>query len=88
MIRYSTASNQKLKKILRKNQNGFRRNRSTIQILTINRILGGVWQKKFETTLLVVDFTKASDAINRGKMKKIHLAYDLSKNCHGDNDAL
>ena len=37
----------KIDNILRKNQNGFRRNRSTTsQILTIRRILEGVWAKK------------------------------------------
>ena len=37
----------KIDNILRKNQNGFRRNRSTIsQILTIHRILEGVRAKK------------------------------------------
>ena len=37
----------KIGSILRKNQNGFRRNRSTTsQILTIRRIIEGVWAKK------------------------------------------
>ena len=51
--------------ILRKNQNGFRRNRSTTsQILTIRRILEGVRAKKLQATLLFVDFTKAFDSIH------------------------
>ena len=38
----------KIDNILRKNQNGFRRNRSTTsQILTIRRILEGVWAKTY-----------------------------------------
>ena len=62
--------------ILRKNQNGFRRNRSTTsQILTIRRILEGVWLKNIHATLQFVDF----DSIHRGKMEQILLAYGLPK---------
>ena len=67
-------------KILRKNQNGFRRNRSTtLQILTIHRILEGVREKNLQATLLFVDFTKAFDSIHSGKMEQILLAYGLSE---------
>ena len=70
----------KIDDILRKNQNGFRRNRSTTsQILTICRILEGVWAKNIQATLLFVDFTKAFDFIHRGKMEQILLAYGLPK---------
>ena len=70
----------KIDNILRKNQNGFRRNRSTTsQILTIRRILEGVWAKNLQATLLFVDFTKAFDSIYRGKMELILLAYGLPK---------
>ena len=56
----------KIDNILRKNQNGFRRNRSTTsQILTIRRILEGVRAKNLRATLLFVDFTKALDSIQR-----------------------
>ena len=66
--------------ILKKNQNGFRRNRSTTsQILTIRSILEGVRAKKLEVTMLFVDFTKAFDSIHRGKMEQILLAYGLPK---------
>ena len=65
--------------ILRKNQNGFRRNRSTTsQILTIRRILEGVRGKKTYRQQFV-DFTKAFDSIHRGKMEHILLAYGLPK---------
>ena len=58
----------KIDNILRKNQNGFRRNRSTTsQILTIRRILDGVRAKNLQVTLLFVDFTKAFDSIHRGE---------------------
>ena len=70
----------KIDNILRKNQNGFRRNRSTTsQILTIRRILEGVLAKNLQATLLFIDFTKAFDSINRGKMEQILLAYSLPK---------
>ena len=66
--------------LLRKNQNGFRRNRSTTsRILIICRILESGRAKKRESTILFVDFTKAFDSIHRGKMKQILLAYGLPK---------
>ena len=70
----------KIDNILRKNTNGFRRNRSTTsQILTIRRILEGVRVKNLQATLLFVDFIKAFDSIHRGKMERILLAYGLPK---------
>ena len=70
----------KIDNILRKNQNGFQRNRSTTsQILTICRILEGVRAKNLQATLLFVDFTMAFDSIHRGKMEQILLAYGLPK---------
>ena len=64
--------------ILRKNQNGFRRNRSTTsQILTIPRILEGVRAKNLQATLLFVNFTKAFDSIHKGMLEQILLAYSL-----------
>ena len=70
----------KIDNILRKNQNGFRRNRSTTsQILTICRILEDVRAKNLQATLLFVDFTNAFDSIHRGKMEQVLLAYGLPK---------
>ena len=70
----------KIDNILRKNQNGFWRNRSTTsQILTIRKIHEGVQAKNLPATLLFVDFTKAFDSIHRGKMEQILLAYGLPK---------
>ena len=70
----------KIDNILRKNQNGFRRNRSTTsQILTIPRILEGVRAKNLQATLIFVDFTKAFDSIHRGKMEQILLAHGIPK---------
>ena len=68
----------KIDNILRKNQNGFRRNRSTTsQILTIRRILEGVRAKTYRRHYYLSDFTKAFDSIHRGKMEQILLAYGL-----------
>ena len=62
----------KIEEILRKNQNGFCRNRpTTSQLSTISRIL--------ELELSFVDFSKAFDSIHRGKMEQILLAYGLPK---------
>ena len=70
----------KIDNILRKNQNGFRRKRSTTsQILTIRGILEGVRAKILLATLLFVDFTKAFDSIHRRKMEQILQAYGLPK---------
>ena len=66
--------------ILRKNQNGFQRNRSmTSQILTIRRILEGIQAKNLQAMIQFVDFSKAFDSIHRGKMEQILLAYSLPK---------
>ena len=70
----------KIDNILRKNQNSFRRNRSTTsQILTIRWILEGVRSKNLQAAILFVDFIKAFDSIHRDKMEQILLAYDLPK---------
>ena len=70
----------KIDNILRKNQNGFQRNRSMIpQILNIRRILEGVRTKNLQATLIFVNFTKAFDSIHRGKMEQILLAYGIPK---------
>ena len=80
IIRHKVKSKECLLQILRKNQNGFRRNRSTTsQILTIRRILEGVRAKNLRATLLFGDFTKAFDSIHRGKMELILIAYGLPK---------
>ena len=70
----------KIDNILRKNQNGFRRNwYTTSQILTIRRILEGVRAKNLQATLIFVDFTKAFDSIHRGKIEQILLEYGIPK---------
>ena len=70
----------KIDNILRKNQNGFRRNRSTTsQILTIRQIFEGVCAKSLEATILFVDFNKAFNSIHKGKMEQILLTDGLPK---------
>ena len=64
--------------ILRKNQNVFRKNRSTSgQILTIRRILEGVKSKNLPLTLLFIDFSKEFDSIKRNKMEQIMQIYGI-----------
>ena len=70
----------KIDNILRKNQNSFRRNRSTTsQILTIRSILEGVRAKNLQAIILFVDFTKAFYSIYIGILEHILLAYGLPK---------
>ena len=70
----------KIENIPRENQNGFRRNRSTLsQMLIIRWILEGVRAKNVEATILFVDFATAFDSIHRGKMEQILLTYGLPK---------
>ena len=62
--------------ILRRNQNGFRQNRSTSgQILTIRRIIEDVKGKHLPATMLFVDFSKAFYSIHCLKMKEILLSF-------------
>ena len=69
----------KIEKNLKKKQNGFWRNGSTSQILTIRQILEWVCAKNLKVTLLFVDFSKAFNSIHRGKMELIHPVYSLYK---------
>ena len=57
-----------IEKILGKNQNSFKKNRSTIsQFMTIRRTIGKVRAKNLEAALLLEDFSKAFDFIHRVK---------------------
>ena len=64
--------------ILRKNQIGFRTNRSTSgQILTVSRIIEGANAKYLTATILFIDFSKVFDTIHRRKMAEILNAYGI-----------
>lgn len=64
--------------ILRRNQNGFRQNRSTVgQLLTVRRIIEGVNAKNLQAVLVFVDFSKAFYSIHRGKLEEILLAFGI-----------
>ena len=66
---------------LRINQNGFRPKRSTVgQILTLRRIIEGVKDGNLPAIITFIDFKKAFDTINRGKMMKILRAYGIPPN--------
>ena len=61
-----------LSPILRRNQNGFRRGRSTIaQILALRRIIEEMKNGNNDLTIVFVDFKKAFDSINREVMFEI-----------------
>ena len=63
---------------LRKNQNGFRSGRTTTsQILALRRLIEGVKDKNLEAILIFIDFKKAFDTINRGKMLAILKTYGI-----------
>ena len=66
---------------LRNNQNGFRKNRTTVgQILALRRIIEGVKAHNLPAILVFIDFKKAFDTIHRGKMMKILKAYGIPPN--------
>ena len=79
----------KIENILRKNQNGFRRNRSTTShILIIRRSLEGVRLKNLEATVLFVDVAKAFHSIHREDEANTTRLRPNQRNCRGHNDAI
>ena len=68
----------KIEAVLRSNQNSFSKNRSTVgQILTIRRITEEVRATDLEAVILFVDFSKAFDSANQGKMTEIKKSYGI-----------
>ena len=58
--------------LLRKNQNGFRRGRTTLsQILCLRRLLEEAQASNRDLALVFVDFSKAFDSVDREKMFEI-----------------
>ena len=69
---------QEIEKVQRRNQNGFRKNRSTLgQILTVRRMVEGIEAKNLEAVMLFVDFSKAFDSVHREKLSQILKAYGI-----------
>ena len=67
-----------IENILRRNQNGFRPGRSTVQqILVLRRIIEGVKSRNLPAVMTFIDFKKAFDSIHRGKMLRILEAYGI-----------
>ena len=64
--------------LLRKNQNGFRRGRSTLsQILCLRRIIEESKLSNRDLALVFVDFSKAFDSVDRSKMFEILSLYGI-----------
>jgi hypothetical protein len=66
---------------LRINQNGFRRGRTTVaQILALLQIIESVKTNNLKAILTFIDFRKAVDSINKGKMIRIIKAHGIPPN--------
>ncbi len=68
----------KLDQHLRKNQNIFRPERTTVsQIFALRRLIEGVKEHRLPAVITFIDFKMAFDTIHRGKMLKILRAYGV-----------
>lgn len=64
--------------VMRRNQAGFRRGRSTVdQICALRRIFEGVKHKKIPLVATFVDFKKAFDSVNRARLFEILSLYGI-----------
>ena len=64
--------------LLRNNQNGFRPGRSTTtQILALRRIIEGLKARNLPAVVTFIDFTKAFDTVDCGKMLHILRLYGI-----------
>ena len=78
-----------MEKILRRNQNGFRKGHSTIgRILAVRRIIEGIKARQIPATLLFVDFSKAFDSLSpqREDGKDSISLRNTQRNCYSYND--
>ena len=67
-----------IESILRDNQNGFHRGRSTSShIMSLKRIPEGAHDKNLSAVLLFINFRKACDSIHRNILVKIFCAYGI-----------
>ena len=62
---------------LRINENVFRAGRSTIEVLTLRRLIEGIKAKKLTAVMTFVDYRKEFDSVHRGKLMKILDAYGI-----------
>ena len=66
--------------ILRRNQNGFKKGRSTLpQILALRRIIEEIHTSSRNATLVSIDFSKAFDSVSRKTMLHILSMYGIPK---------
>ena len=64
--------------LLRPNQNGFRSGRSTMaHILELRMLIEGIKSHDLNAVIIFVDFKKAFDSIDRGKMLEMLAAYSI-----------
>ena len=69
-----------MEKILRRNQNGFRKGDSKIgKILTVRRIIEGIKTRQIPTAVLFVDVSEAFHFVHRENLEKILVAYGIPK---------
>ena len=60
-----------IEKVIRPNQNGFRKNRSTVgQILTVQRIIERVRAKNLEAVILFIEFSNTFDSVHWQKLSR------------------
>ena len=63
---------------LRNNQNGFRKGRSAVaKILTVRRLVERIKSKNLPAIIAFIDFRKAFDSIQTGKLMEILKAYGV-----------
>ena len=73
-----TRLSKHIEPILRRNQNGFRKGRSTLpQVLALRRIIEELRVSNKKASIVFVDFSKAFDSVNRSTMLHILTMYGV-----------